>query len=521
MHNETHSERGIGLIAVLLVLAVISAVASTMIAGNMAELQVSNNFSHRSIAFYAADSGLEAAIRDLRTDATWVTRMVHPITYAAVTPVPTEIVINGFELAPVSGSTYTFGDVTALGDGTFARLIDLPPTVDIVAGDGTIIFPVRSTGTGGVIDPGNQTVRADIEILVKGYGVWDNAVFAAEGQAGNYINGNVAVRGSVHIIGDPDSPPTIVFGGTADIRNNYADAPEHFGEDMWKIPALTPVEHNGETIQSLEAIFRLANGTVDFTGSADVGLPDVTGNGYKETIDAVRADGTVGPDDEVHADDWERYDAGSISFPGLEDPSIDPATGNLYASHSDYLDAVAMEVDIGEISVDVDDFYFSDGSNSIRWNEEHAVLSINGIVKIDGDLRLGRDHGASISRGLRYAGTGTLYATGDIEIDGDVVPRSRYIADDNLGLIAGNRILIDRTAQINVFGALFANQTIRITKQTDIAGAVVSKFFDMGNNVPAVFQVPSLATNLPPGMPGSLRLPVIEGARVTNWYHER
>lgn len=518
---KAHSEQGIGLVAVLLVLAVISAVASTMIAGNMAELQVSNNFSHKSVAFYAADSGLDATIRDLRTDTAWIAQLVSPTTYQAISPVPSGLSVNGNPVTLVSGTTYSLGSTTTLGDGTYTRLVTLPPVVNIIAGDGTITFPVTSTGAGGLIDPGSQRVRGDVEIEVRGYGVWDNAIFAAEGQAGNYINGNVAVRGSVHIIGDPDNPPTITFGGTADIRNNYADAPTAFGADFWKLPTLTPVDFNGESVQSLEAVFRLANGTADFTGSADVGMPDTTGNTLKETMDAIRTNGTVGPANEVHSDAWESYDADSITFPSLDDPATDPLTGISYPSHRDYLDAVSLTVAIPEISIDIADFSYSSGGNSISWDRDAGRLTISGIVKVNGNIRLGRDHGQSSTRGFSYAGTGTLYATGDIEIDGAVTPVGAYLDQDNMGFISGTRILIDRTAQINVFGALFSEGTIRVTKQTDVAGAMVTRYFDLGNNVPAVFQVPALATNLPPGMPGSGRFPVIAGARVANWYHER
>ena len=39
-------------------------------------------------------------------------------------------------------------------------------------------------------------------------------------------------------------------------------------------------------------------------------------------------------------------------------------------------------------------------------------------------------------------------------------------------------------------------------------------------NVPGVFHVPSLSTNLPPGMPGASRVVSIERVEVTNWFQE-
>jgi hypothetical protein len=35
-----------------------------------------------------------------------------------------------------------------------------------------------------------------------------------------------------------------------------------------------------------------------------------------------------------------------------------------------------------------------------------------------------------------------------------------------------------------------------------VVGAVVSRYLDMGSQVPHLYQMPNLAKNLPPGMPG-------------------
>jgi hypothetical protein len=51
-------------------------------------------------------------------------------------------------------------------------------------------------------------------------------------------------------------------------------------------------------------------------------------------------------------------------------------------------------------------------------------------------------------------------------------------------------------------GAFYAQGTIRSAKQNQIAGTFVANFYDMGTNVPNIYQVPTLVHNMPPGMPG-------------------
>jgi hypothetical protein len=52
-------------------------------------------------------------------------------------------------------------------------------------------------------------------------------------------------------------------------------------------------------------------------------------------------------------------------------------------------------------------------------------------------------------------------------------------------------------------GAFYAQNRIVSAKQTTIMGTFVSNYFDMGTNVPDIYQVPSLADNLPLGMIGN------------------
>jgi len=57
-------------------------------------------------------------------------------------------------------------------------------------------------------------------------------------------------------------------------------------------------------------------------------------------------------------------------------------------------------------------------------------------------------------------------------------------------------------AQVRHCGAFYAPNRIICAKQDQIAGTIVANYFDMGGQVPSIYQVPLLAKNLPPGMPG-------------------
>jgi hypothetical protein len=417
---------------------------------------------------------------------------------------------------------YSFGSSTTLGNGTFTREMYLPPTVDNSGAKPILTFKVRSTGTGGLGELAEQVVRADIRPTIVVHRVWDNAIFANAGVAGNSINGHVAVRGSIHLLGNPSSPPTIEFGGSGDIRNNYSDAVSWFGAtDAAKLPSLPTVDVNGVPVETLDTVVRVRDASINLTGDADIGAVNDDSNTVKEMIDSVRSNGTVDPSAEVHTDDTGSYDTDQLVFPELSDPYVDPATGIGYTTHSDFLDTNSLTIIEDEISANTTAFTHSDGNgNSISSDPMTLILTISEIIKTDGNMRLGRPHGQPGLRGVNYVGTGTIYATDDIHIDGYLVPVGNYITDGNLGLIAADDVLIDEASNVNVMAAIYAQDHIRVSKQTAIAGAMVSSWFDMGMNVPAVFHVPDLTQNLPPGMPGKHRYTSIESISVENWFQE-
>jgi hypothetical protein len=69
--------------------------------------------------------------------------------------------------------------------------------------------------------------------------------------------------------------------------------------------------------------------------------------------------------------------------------------------------------------------------------------------------------------------------------------------------MTATNMLVGATAQCDIMGAFYAQNTIQAAKQTDVMGTFVANYFDMGSQVPSIFQVPSLPENLPLGMIGN------------------
>ena len=177
-----------------------------------------------------------------------------------------------------------------------------------------------------------------------------------------------------------------------------------------------------------------------------------------------------------------------------------------------------------DISINAPSFNHSNAFGSIDWNQVTGTLTIDGIVRVNGNLDI-----ADKAAGVLYNGTGTLYAVGDVAIHGHLMPQDNYLQTstltyDNLGIIADNNLDIATgggETWVKVMAALYAQNATNIKKQSRIAGAIVTLFFDMGNNVPRIFQAANLSHNLPPGMPGGDPMLFVTGADVTNWYQVR
>ncbi len=412
----------------------------------------------------------------------------------------------------------------------------------------------------------NAEMDREIEIITKGsnVNVWENAIFAGNGQAGGAINGNVTIHGSVHLLGQNvvEGAPAlsaIDLTGASLIHNNY----DGMDADLRaRIPDPPQTIWNGETVDTLNAKLRVKNGLVSMSGAAEVGSPDLFGNDYKETMDGtfvsdgwtgndVIDDGDRGDPQSVYSDNkWdELYDLGDkVPFPLLTDDWRDPDTGarewndatGAWYSHEDFFNGVLLAdpddpldgVHVGDIVLNVYDsrrasnnYYWNattgvelvdslpavppePDDDYILFNAVEDVLEINGQITIDGNLSF-VGHGNDTT--INYSGRGALIVYGDVLIDVDLLTCNNgdpgdiaesYPVNNALGIMAAEDMTVGSTSQLSIMGAFYAQNQIISEKQTQIMGTFVSSYFDMGTNVPDIWQVPALADNLPMGMIG-------------------
>lgn len=484
----TGNERGSLLLISYFVILILMGTGAALALFSTNESRVSERQRLTTVAFHVAESGIERALYDLRQDF-----------IGASNPSWSDGDINGFTMGPNTVNYYPFPYTSQ--------------TPNNVIGEGSYVVEMRNVASnehvwiksvGTVGDVSHEIV---VYVKMINLSPWDNAIFAGSGASGAMINGNVDIRGSVHILGSGLNPGdfAIDLGGTAEIvGNNYNGVDAAL---QARVPALDTTVVNGETVETLGAELRIKKGMMGLSGSSSAGLPDVYGNAYKETVDGVFVtDGYGGNQgtNNVHSDNGttNSYDLGdTISFPNLSDPSAaNPAlTHQQYLKSVGYTPTPSEESQLANITPG-SNFTIGDANGSIT-ADGSGNLTIDGVVYLDNGSDLGFSKQGS-NKTITYTGTGVILVTGDVQINTDLVTSGNNSFPNNImGIMTPNDIGFNQ-AQIDVMGLFYAENQVTVEKQTDIMGTIVSNYFDMGTNVPSIFQVPETANNLPPGMIG-------------------
>ncbi|HQE82927.1 MAG TPA: hypothetical protein PLM14_07975 [Candidatus Hydrogenedentes bacterium] len=388
--------------------------------------------------------------------------------------------------------------------------------------------------------------RAEVVVKATDVNVWRNAIFGGTGQSGGLINGNVSIHGSVHLLGTDILPgglavAAIDLSGTSLIHNNYGSL---IADLRNRVPALPQRTWNGETIETLNAKLRVKNGLVGMSGNSEIGEPDVFGNAYKETMDgtyvndgwtgnSVVIDGGRGDPTAVFSDNgWDdTYELGDkVTLPLFSSDWRDPITGSTVLNpntgvnytHAEYFATISSTPYTGNIVIDArtTNFYYNatrpgdtnpanrqPTDDYILFNCATNLLQINGQVQINGNLSF---TGQGNDKSINYTGRAALLVHGDVSIETDLLAVNAngttvgsFPAANCLGLMASNNMDVGMTAQLKIMGGFYAQNRVRSQKQTIVMGTFVSNYFDMGTNVPDIYQVPALADNLPYGMIGA------------------
>ncbi len=393
-------------------------------------------------------------------------------------------------------------------------------------------------------------VERKTEVVMNGSNVniWSNAIFAGTGQAGGLINGNVEVHGSVHLLGtglDPgdEAVSALELSGTSLIHNNYetsgANTPD---ADIWaRIPAPPTTTVNGETVDTLNAKLRVKQGLVGLSGNSEIGEADVAGNSNKELMDGIYVtDGWTGNGldangnpQTAHSDNGysNSYDlGGAVPMPTFADDggvdhlayyqeNVTSYAGDLTiasggtgfywnATTGDYIESVAA-VTTGPPSgrhggIPLPDKSVLDpAENYIYFDAATAELTINGRVPVDGDIFFTDDGGPNE---IQYTGKGTLLAYdadlsgdgGDVTIDISLLTKNAdgttaaSFPQNVLGVQAEDQMNISNSSQMTIMGGFYAQGEVMLNRQTNIFGTIVGNDFNMGGQVPGIYQVPGL-----------------------------
>ncbi|MBI4619775.1 MAG: pilus assembly PilX N-terminal domain-containing protein [Desulfobacterales bacterium] len=497
-------EKGIALVVALLFLTLLSLLGIAGIITSTTDTKIAGNTLSSTKAFYIAEAGLARAeaelINDLSTDQN--------IANSSFTATSGDITIT-----PSSTAFYTVFSNISFGAGSYTiqfKNYGTAPNYE------SAIVLVRSTGTG----PNSSTITLERYLSAENISPWNNAIFAGGGGGAAPITGNVIIAGSIHLLGNGLAATDTVFNNqTGDCRNSNT------GMDATLAGKIA-----GGTTSDLNAKFRVKNGRADMTlGSGTIGtsaspfkgiyVTTGTDAGSDGVNDDILGGDNSGAGQNLYADKGansaEAYDLGdyNITLPSIDTTWMDAHSKNLTgtnqyvgpAGNQKGLIAGALEL-TGDYKVTGTDYYpnieqydgvdWASSTNGIRYNSVTNVLEIKGIVKVTS---------LNISDDITYAGKGTIYVTGTTNIDGNVLPATAasYPTTNVLGVVSTGNMALPSSSQKLLTGAFYSAGTVTSSKQNELAGTIVCQNFNITAQVPKIWQVPSLATNLPPGMPGS------------------
>ena len=139
------------------------------------------------------------------------------------------------------------------------------------------------------------------------------------------------------------------------------------------------------------------------------------------------------------------------------------------------------------------------GENFIWYNSSAnpPKLVVNGRVPVDGNMSFTSGTGQNDT--FEYTGKGTIAAIdmngdgvgGDNNIDANL-RTTNYPHDNLLGLMSQNDMHVGGSSQLDIMGGFYAQGTVSMDKQTNVVGALVGNYFDLGSQVPNIYWVPGL-----------------------------
>lgn len=408
-----------------------------------------------------------------------------------------------------------------------------------------------------------RVVNADV-YLDPDINFYDQSIAAGGTQEASKIKGNVKIMGSVYVIGEEpfvdsnennvynngedyidvnedgvwgpylsSSDYAIRLGGTAEIGNNYGYMPSDLSS---RVPSIYNVDDAWDTLNA-KVLVKYGKVSLE-SNSASIGEAENLGDGEKNYMDQVIVPDTVEiqngnmyTDEYLYGADKRSMFRDDVRMVSVRDAYTDSDTGTFYASpanpyssdtlggYEEYLYDVANDAGDpdrgvfinGDLTITPTSVFsygdVSDPTKSSITMDGSGNLTINGLVYINGSLTFDK---VGPHDDLYYSGRGSFYVRGyrDSDLSNDVVVNLNILTqdvyngafpDNALGVMTRENIYFSG-ANNHVAGAFYAEQTITMTKQYEIAGCVIATYFDMTDQVPSIFQIPDLADNRPPYM---------------------
>jgi hypothetical protein len=134
--------------------------------------------------------------------------------------------------------------------------------------------------------------------------------------------------------------------------------------------------------------------------------------------------------------------------------------------------------------------------NGVLFAESNNVNSTTGVAAANsgGDISLGIDFLPASGKAAKIDALGKRTT--------DSTYNNTYPATTLIGVVARNELRSETsTNQFTI--AAYAQERVEVTKQTLVAGGIVTKIFDAGSQVPTVLYVPGLSEKISRFMPGA------------------
>ena len=469
-------EKGIALVVALVFLTLLSLLGIAGIITSSTDTKIAGNTLSSTKALYIAEAGLARAeaelINDLNNDQN-IANSSFIATSGTIT------------ITPSSTAFYTVFSNISFGAGSYTiqfKNYGTAPNYE------SAIVLVRSTGTG----PNLSTITLERYLSAENISPWNNAIFAGGGGGAAPITGNVIIAGPIHLLGNGLAATDTVFvNQTGNCLNSNTG-----------MNATLAAKIAGGTTSDLDAKFRVKNGRIDMTvGSGKIGestspfkgiyVTTGTDSGGDGVNDDILGGDNSGGGQNLYANEGatsaQAYDLGDYNIPM---PTID----------SDYMNNHSLDfggpLTLSTIDIPTQSGTFGGKNCSISFNATTKHLTIDGIIKVTS---------LNISSDITYAGKGTIYVTETTNINADILPATAasYPTTNVLGVVSTGNMALPSSSQKLLTGAYYSAGTITSSKQNELAGTIVCQNFNITLQVPKIWQVPSLAANLPPGMPGS------------------